>query len=174
MEGVLRRLIRRYCRNASDVEEVLQEALVRIFGRGDIPVGTRSSRALILTIVRNVAIDFYRGVKCRPLEFHADPDLLESDEAALQPETIVNAQQELSLLLEAVALLPERCRQVFWMRRVLDLSPGEIATNLNITVNTVEVHLRNARKHLADNLAALEAARLGSLSDRLHKLKTQG
>ena len=45
------------------------------------------------------------------------------------------------MLTQAVARLPERCRQVFTLRKVYGLSQKEIAASLDISENTVEQHL---------------------------------
>jgi RNA polymerase sigma factor (sigma-70 family) len=52
--------------------------------------------------------------------------------------------QELELLHETIRLLPERCRQVFALRRLQGLSHREIATRLGISENTVDAQLCNA------------------------------
>lgn len=57
---------------------------------------------------------------------------------ALQNEDIRKA------LEEAINKLPERCREVFVLSKVEELSNKEIAEKLNISVKTVEVQMTKA------------------------------
>jgi RNA polymerase sigma-70 factor (ECF subfamily) len=43
------------------------------------------------------------------------------------------------MLIAAIQSLPERCRQVFTLRKIYGLSQKEIAQKLSISENTVEV-----------------------------------
>ena len=53
---------------------------------------------------------------------------------------------------DAVNGLPEDCRRVFLMSRVDGLKREEIAEKLDISVNTVKYHLKNALSLLNDEL----------------------
>jgi RNA polymerase sigma-70 factor (ECF subfamily) len=60
--------------------------------------------------------------------FTGSPNVVES----------VSQNEESDLLRQAVAALPERCRQVVTLRMAFGLSQREIAARLGITENTVE------------------------------------
>ncbi|MDR0394077.1 MAG: RNA polymerase sigma-70 factor [Tannerella sp.] len=53
---------------------------------------------------------------------------------------------------KALALLPEECREVFRLSRMEELSYPEIADKLNISVNTVKYHIKNALAKLRELL----------------------
>ena len=53
---------------------------------------------------------------------------------------------------QAIAELPDRCREVFMMSYIYELKNKEIAEILNISVNTVENHIANALKTLRTKL----------------------
>ena len=67
-------------------------------------------------------------------------------ELALQNEDIRKA------LEEAINKLPERCREVFVLSKVEELSNKEIAEKLNISVKTVEVQMTKALSRLRKEL----------------------
>mgnify|MGYP002740571530 FL=1 len=67
-------------------------------------------------------------------------------ELALQNEDIRKA------LEEAINKLPERCREVFVLSKVEELSNKEIAEKLNISVKTVEVQMTKALSRLREEL----------------------
>jgi RNA polymerase sigma-70 factor (ECF subfamily) len=60
---------------------------------------------------------------------------------------------------KALTLLPEECRETFRLSRMEELSYPEIADKLNISVNTVKYHMKNAlatlRELLKDYLTLL-------------------
>ena len=67
-------------------------------------------------------------------------------ELTLQNEDIRKA------LEEAISKLPERCREVFVLSKVEELSNKEIAEKLNISVKTVEVQTTKALSRLREEL----------------------
>ena len=62
------------------------------------------------------------------------------DEGGGIPETIAH-NQELELLTEAIQSLPDRCRQIFTLRKVYGMSQPEIARQLGLSENTVSAQL---------------------------------
>jgi RNA polymerase sigma-70 factor (ECF subfamily) len=53
------------------------------------------------------------------------------------PESVTRAE-DIQLLVQAIQSLPERCRQVFTLRKIYGLSQKEIAVRLGISEHTVE------------------------------------
>ena len=53
------------------------------------------------------------------------------------PETVALAE-DIQLLIEAIQLLPDRCRQIFTLRKIYGLSQKEISARLGISEHTVE------------------------------------
>lgn len=53
----------------------------------------------------------------------------------------VEAQESLGLYCEAVAALPEKCREVFLLRKVHGLAHKEIAERMSLSVSSVEKYL---------------------------------
>jgi RNA polymerase sigma factor (sigma-70 family) len=172
-EGVLRACLYRYTRNNSDVEELLQETYARLLiaAASDDPE-VRSVRAFALTIARNVAFDWLRHKQVVPIELVADMEALDVLDEGEQVEEIVNSHQELAMLVKAIQDLPDRCRQVFTLRKVYGYSQKEIASRLSISENTVEQHLTKAARRCAQALFDQPMAeRRATLFDRFRKRK---
>ena len=53
---------------------------------------------------------------------------------------------------DAIATLPEKCREVFMMSKIDGLKNREIAEKLNISEKTVERHMSIALRKLRDEL----------------------
>lgn len=153
IEGVVRACLYRYTRNNPDVDELLQEVYARLLvaGSSNEPE-VRSVRAFALTIARNVAFDWLRHKQVVPIELVADLEALEVLDEGEQIEEIVNSHQELAMLVQAIQDLPDRCRQVFTLRKVYGYSQKEIASRMNISENTVEQHLTKAARRCAQAL----------------------
>ncbi len=153
-EGVLRACLHRYTPNAADVDELLQDTYARLLvaGRQAQPE-VQSVRAFALTVARNVALDWLRHRRVVSIDHLADLEALEVLDEHDQVDEIVNAHQELALLSAAVAALPDKCRQVFTLRRVYELSHGQIAARLNISTKTVEQHMMKALRRCAQALS---------------------
>jgi RNA polymerase sigma factor (sigma-70 family) len=152
-ESVLRVYLYRITRNASDVDELLQETYARLLTLAETEhEEPRSMRAFALTVARNVALSWLRRRQIVPMESVADLAELGTLDEGEQVEEIVNTHQELMLLREAVGRLPRRCREVFTLRRVYGLSQKEVANELGIAEHTVERHLGRALHQLAGTL----------------------
>ena len=62
------------------------------------------------------------------------------DEGSDVPEAVAR-NQELEILNTAIQSLPDRCRQIFTLRKVYGLSQAEIARQLGLSENTVSAQL---------------------------------
>lgn len=74
----------------------------------------------------------------------------------ITPETQLAAQQRLEIVTKAINELPDKTRDVFKMQRLQLIDKAEVASNLGISVNMVEKHLRRALQYCRDKLYKLE------------------
>ena len=72
------------------------------------------------------------------------------------PERRETGRQQLQKLSQLIQRLPDRCRDVVWMRRVEDVPQKVIARRLGIAEATVEKHLVRGIRMLADALYGSE------------------
>jgi RNA polymerase sigma-70 factor (ECF subfamily) len=152
-ESVLRACIRRYVNTAGDVDEMLQETYARLLVAGrDSKREILSVRAFALGVARHVALDWLRHQQVVCIELVTDLESLNDLNEGEQVEAIVSLDQELDRLAQAVQDLPDRCREVFVLRKVYGYNQKEIAAKLNISENTVEQHLTKAVRCCANAL----------------------
>lgn len=69
-----------------------------------------------------------------------------------EAELVLFGEDIKNALWEAVNKLPERCREVFILSKIEELSNKEIAEKLNISVKTVEVQMTKALSRLRKDL----------------------
>lgn len=172
LEAALQAYLCRYARNPSDTEELLQETYARLLAVSrEQRQGIQSVQAFAFTTARNVALDWLRHRQVVPIEFVGDLDELNVliDDGRL--DEVIGAHQELKEVAQVVAGLPDRCRQVFTLRKVYGMTQKEIAARLKISENTVEQHLTKAARRCAEELPRHGApgSRRGSLMSRLHR-----
>jgi RNA polymerase sigma-70 factor (ECF subfamily) len=151
-EPALRSVLRRLVASLSDVDDIIQESYLRILrARERVPI--RSSKAFLFTTARNAAHDLRRrGAVANPIVFEeTDESRVLQDE---RPDAAATAchQQEMALLEEAIRELPERCRQVFLLRKIQELPQKEIARRLGISESTVETLVAKGAARCAEYL----------------------
>src|SRR5882672_10038421 len=118
LESALQACLCRYAPNPDDARDLLQETYARLLAvAADQRERIQSVQAFALTIARNVALDWLRHRQVVPIEYVGDLDELRVliDDGRL--DEIVNAHQELQRVAAVVADLPDRCRQVFTLRK---------------------------------------------------------
>lgn len=137
----------------SDVDDVVQESLLRLFNArrtGRIA----SAKAYLFAIARNVALGRFRKRR-----FFSDisisdlPELriLEGDGDVAET---VSTNQEIALATEAVDALPARCREIVILRTLHGLPHKEIAQRLGLAEQTVRVQMARGMKKCAEFLRA--------------------
>ncbi|WP_181814791.1 RNA polymerase sigma factor [Sphingomonas aracearum] len=119
-------------------------------------------RTYMLQMLRNIAIDRMRRAKIVDFRHFADADEYDLPDDAPDPHRIVEGRQQMKAFAEALHALPERCRVVFERRRIEGQSPRQIASELGVSLSTLEKRLARAI-HLLTR--ALEPGRAGDASD---------
>jgi RNA polymerase sigma factor (sigma-70 family) len=152
-EPSLRAVLRRSLRSFADVDDLVQEAFVRVFkARERKPI--RSGKSFLFTVARNAMHDLHRRRAVANTISITETDSLSVLDDKPGVVDLVVRRQELDLLGEAVRSLPERCRQVFLLRKIQGLSQQEIAARLGISENTVETLAAKGVRRCADYLRA--------------------
>lgn len=137
-EGMLRAWLRAQFPNAADLDDIVQEAFVRVLRAheaGEAKID--SPKAFLFATARNLALDRLRRHEVSRTELLGEIDSLHVlDEREGIPETLARTQ-ELALLTQAIQSLPTRCRQILTLRKLYGLSHREIAARLGLSESTV-------------------------------------
>lgn len=98
-------------------------------------------KAFLFATARNLSLDYLRRQKVAGENALVETDALSVlDDSEDIPETVAR-NQELSFLTKAIQSLPDRCRQVFTLRKIYGMSQDEIAERLGISAHTVSAQL---------------------------------
>jgi RNA polymerase sigma factor (sigma-70 family) len=154
-ERALRGYLRRFFKDVADIEDVVQETYARLLSLNDAAAAAvRDWHAFLFTSARNVSLDRIRKARVISLDTLAEMGSLDVLDETPSADDGLNARQELTLLLETIASLPDRCRQALTLRKLYGLSQREIAKRLGITESTVEKHVAYGVRLCAERMFA--------------------
>lgn len=137
--------------NATDAEDVVQDAYLRAFRYFDAFRGD-NFRVWLLTIVRNSFLTWVQDNRSGRLVFDsAVTDFAGADtwpDPSPGPEAMLLEQVDRDTLATLVAHLPAEYREVLILREIEDLSYKEIAQVAGVPAGTVMSRLARARQAL--------------------------
>jgi RNA polymerase sigma factor (sigma-70 family) len=125
LEPMLIRFLNRHWKDEAEIADLCQEAYV-------------NPKSFLFLTMRNLMIDRLRRNDILAVEMVADLDRLNAFDDEPSPEQQAAARQELRQFQAALDKLPDRCRQVVHMRKVLGLSQREVAGQMLVTEETIE------------------------------------
>jgi RNA polymerase sigma factor (sigma-70 family) len=161
-EAQLRKWLGARFPSVADHDDLVQESFLRLL-RARTAGRIENTRAFLFTVARNVALNHIRQRR------RLHPDGMAEIESGVVPDDradtteAVARRQEVGLLHEALAALPERCREVFVLRRIHGMSQKDIAARLGIAEKTVENHSLLALERCAEFFRRREAAGLAAI-----------
>lgn len=147
----LRRYFQKRESRPADVDDLVQEVFARLAGRSS-GATIEQPEAYLLRAAGNVWRDFLRKKQTHAAAVHDEyRDELQAPEDR-SPEHVVQGQQAVEAVIDALNELPERTRQVFVLCRVEGMRQRNIAKRLGVSVSSVEKHMIKAIAHLAGRL----------------------
>ncbi len=149
-EEALTRYLQRCWPHRDDLHDLRQEVYIRVYeaASGTLP---NSPKAFLFTSARNLITDRLRRSRVVSIETMGDLEPLNVLVDEVSPERRFGGRQALRRLSDAFDRLPDRCRQVMWLRRVEELPQKVVALQLGISEKTVEKHVANGIRLIADH-----------------------
>jgi len=141
---------------AHERDDVVQEVYCRLL-RLDSVEHIDDPRAYLFRTARNVVLGQIRRNRVVSIMTMQNLDELHVADATPNPEMATAARVELNQVLGLIRDLPDRCRQVFELRKVHGLSQAETAARLGVSENIVE---KETAKGLTAILKTLAGASL--------------
>jgi RNA polymerase sigma-70 factor, ECF subfamily len=137
-------------RNATDAEDVAQEALLRAYQKFDRLRDAARFRSWLVRIAFRLALDRWRSAKRREQRETKWAAPLQS--AAPSAADIAASNAFRIRLDKALAELPEKSRLVLLLAAIEGYTLAEVAELLDVPIGTVKSRLFVARKQLAEKL----------------------
>ena len=128
-------------RSSEDAIEIVNDVFLSVWSKQNRLTLDHSLKTYLYTAVKNRSINY---IKKNKLETVFDDQLdtlsdFEADKSLLQKEQQIIIEQIMNNL-------PTKCKQVFSMSRIDQLSNKEIASLLDISIKTVEAQITKALK----------------------------
>ncbi|MEJ0034949.1 MAG: sigma-70 family RNA polymerase sigma factor [Gammaproteobacteria bacterium] len=151
-EALFVRYLARTWPNRDEIHDLRQETYIRVYEAARKGRPPHAPKSFLFATARHLMADRVRRSRIVSMEAIGDLDVLNVPVEDVSPEQRLNARQELMQLARAFSVLPPKCREVVWLRRVDELSQKEVASRLNISEKTVESHVVKGTRMLADIL----------------------
>jgi RNA polymerase sigma factor (sigma-70 family) len=142
----------RKCGSASEAEDLAQDVLERALSKAQWETPEQAKGYIF-----RIAVNRWHDRNRRSLTYGV---VVEWDDAAsfaraeeTSPERVLDSEQELHAVVEELASLSERTRDVFLLFRLEQMKHGQIAEMFGISVSAVEKHVAKAVAHLASRAA---------------------
>lgn len=155
----LLRFSQTYVGSEEEAKNIVQDVFLYLWEHFGTLDEVHSMEAFLVTMTKNRCLNF---LKHKLFVESCKHSLQEAEEARMQLYALQQLDENRNypegieeLLKQAVAELPERCREVFYMSRIDGLKHKEIADRLNISVNTVENQIAIALKKIRARLLPL-------------------
>lgn len=158
-ERALVLFLQRHWPRRDELHDLRQEVYARVYEAAARSRPT-TPKAFLFATARHLMTDRLRRsrvVSIEPVGDFESSNVYLIDEVT--PERWMGTRQALGRLAEALDRLPDRCREVVWLRRVEELPQKGVAERLGISEKTVEKHLAKGMRLIADYLYGGDAVR---------------
>ena len=149
-EQALSYFLRRCWPHRDELHDLRQEIYVRVYEAAGKALPT-TPKAFLFATARHLMADRVRRSRVVSIEAVGDFESLNVLIEEVTPERWSSGRQTLKRLAEAFDRLPDRCREVVWLRRVEELPQKEVAMRLGISEKTVEKHVAKGVRLLAEH-----------------------
>jgi RNA polymerase sigma factor (sigma-70 family) len=162
-ERALIRYVRSVWPQLSEVEDIRQEAYIRVYEAAAV-ARPGAPKSFLFTVVRNIMADRIRRRRVVSIEMKDDLDALNVLIDENSPEHCVGVREEFLKLAAAFEALPIECRDVVWLRKVERLTQKDVSRRLGVPQRTIE-------KRVARGIRILAKAVFGEAAD--HKIQAK-
>src|SRR5205814_1405849 len=134
-----------------EAEDLTQDIFLKIFKSLDTFDRRANFQTWLISISRNLCIDYYRSVRKERETIDRGVDANELTPASTDPGPMAALEQRdrVTLLRHALAQLPDTLRTAVLMRDIQEMSYQEIADKLGLPEGTVKSRINRGRTELA-------------------------
>ncbi|MGH7956530.1 MAG: RNA polymerase sigma factor [Opitutaceae bacterium] len=144
-EAELRSYVRHHFPKIRDVDDLVQESLLRVW-RAKAGGRIVHARAYLFSTARNVAYALFRHPGFAVEKTTSDVRMDDVVDGRPNIPEQVNQTQEIEVLREAIDLLPVRCREIFILRKLHRVPQREIACRLGLSEKTIQAQISRGTK----------------------------
>jgi RNA polymerase sigma factor (sigma-70 family) len=130
-----------------DIEDVIQETYTRILSVAALE-SIRHPKQYAVQTARAIVIDHARHSRVVSIAFTGSLETLDLPVGEANAEERLEFRGEVAAVADALAQLPDRCRETLILRRIEGLSQKEVAKRLDTSEKSVERYMTEAVRQL--------------------------
>jgi RNA polymerase sigma factor (sigma-70 family) len=139
-EQVLKSYLRGSFPTVRDVDDIVQESFVRVW-KARLAHPIASGKSFLFQVARNLAVDNVRHKMHRIEILSGDLAALSVIEDKPNAAEVLSYRERVDVVADALAFLPNRCREILILRKFKYLPQKEVARQLGLSERTVESQL---------------------------------
>ena len=147
--STMRRVLYRRGQKREDIEDLMQDAFVRLLEYCEGGAEVREPEAVLVRTVQRLSLNHHRDAH-RDLYVKQSVENLAIPDPNPAPEEVLAADQCLQKVRATLDSLGRRTRDVFFLQRLHGFSYAQIAQQMDLPVSTVEKHMARAMTALAE------------------------
>ncbi len=136
--------------NKQDAEDVVQDALLKVWQKRNEWDRISNLEGYCFRSVRNIALD---KIALKDNQWEELPDQLSIHTQG--PDKLFESKEQLETIQKIMALLPEKLRTVFQLRDLEGFSYKEIMQIMDIPEDQVKISLFRARQKIRENIESV-------------------
>ncbi|MDD2328019.1 MAG: sigma-70 family RNA polymerase sigma factor [bacterium] len=143
-------------KDRAEAEDILQDLLLKLWSRREEWEGISNPEAYCYRAIRNMSLDWLTAAANRK-NAQSLPELEErSFIDSESPHSRLVRKEQLALIRQCLAQLPDKQQRVFRLREIEEMSYRQIAETLEISEELVKVSLFRARRKMQELLLEQE------------------
>ena len=159
--SALVRFLTRRMKSREDAEDIAQAAYLRLYTLDDLNQ-LSNAKAFLFQVAANMSIDQLRREVLHKNYLDKEISKVSKDLSAMTPEVIslereIEAKEALHLIHSRLEDLPRNARQAFILSRNKGWTYNQIATQLGVSVSSVEKYILLALKELREAVDDIES-----------------
>lgn len=140
-----------YLKDSDTAEQIVHDVFVVLWRRRQY-LEIKNFANYIHVTARYHIFKELKARKISPIEYIENYDDIDIETSRNQAEEKLDYKDFEDSLAQCLKPLPKRCREIFWLSRIENLSNEEIAEKLGISKRTVENQITHALKHIRVSL----------------------
>lgn len=152
LERALMAFLRHHWRNRDELIDFRQDVYERVLAAAAENGVPHNTKAYLFATARNHLLNQLRRQQVVSFELVADVEGAQQEFDMFSTDRHLTARDELRRTKAALELLPPRCREVVYLRRVEGLSTRETADRLGLSVSSIEKEFTLGMRALTDCL----------------------
>ena len=145
----------RYVQSMPLAEEVVSDVMYKIWQNRHHSYRPDTFREYLITATRNTALNYLKQQHNQKTFSDKWSEDLRGELIEETPLDLLIAKETLTKFNSLIESLPEQCRKVFLMSRMDEMTYDEIASQMNISTNTVKYHIKTALQRLQAGMGSL-------------------